>query len=292
MPVEFSAAEGEFRRLETTILGVSPDKPETQSKFVQSHALKVTMVSDRTLEAATVFETLKEDGKIVRSTFLIDRTGTLRWQWRGVKVDGHVQHVLQVVRSLNTADRRLNPLIHTRRARRALSTETVSRNELTVLAQAAHLAPSCFNNQSWRFVIATGKKLKALKESLSDGNYWARAAPAIIAVASHRDLDCKLSDKRDYFLFDCGLAVESLVLQATQMGLIAHPIAGYDPLKAKKALGIPESYVVITLVVVGRPGNADSLSEKHRELELGPRDRKRLRDVMTWSVFTPAWRKA
>jgi peroxiredoxin/nitroreductase len=289
--VQFSAAMEEFRKLDAAVLGVSPDMPETQKKFVQSHGLKVTMVSDRSLLAAKAFGALKEDGKMLRSTFLVDRTGTLRWRWRGVKVEGHVQQVLQVVRNLNAADRRLNPLIHTRRARRALSAKTVSKDDLTLLVHAAHLAPSCFNNQPWRLVIAAGKKLKAVKESLSGGNYWARAAPAIIAVTSHRDLDCKLSDQRDYFLFDCGLAVESLVLQATQMGLIAHPIAGYDPLKVKRALGIPEANVVITLVVVGKPGNIDNLSEKHRELELGARDRKPLRDVMAWSVFTPAWRK-
>lgn len=65
-------------------------------------------------------------------------------------------------------------------------------------------------------------------------------------VASHRDLDCKLSDGRDYF-FGCGMAVGNLMIQATQMGLVAHPIAGYDPLKVKEALAIPQDYILITL---------------------------------------------
>lgn len=119
------------------------------------------------------------------------------------------------------------------------------------LIEAGHLAPSCFNNQPWRFVVAQGEKLEAVKKALPGGNYWALRAPAIIAVASHADLDCQLSDNRNYFLFDCGLAVGFIVVQATQVGLVAHPIAGYDPLEVKKALGIPPDYVLITLV--GKP---------------------------------------
>lgn len=53
------------------------------------------------------------------------------------------------------------------------------------------------------------------------------------------------------------------MLCATGMGIIAHPIAGYDPEKAKEVLGIPPSHILITLVICGRPGTDDSmLSEK------------------------------
>ncbi len=106
-----------------------------------------------------------------------------------------------------------------------------------------------------------------------------------LAVASKPELDCRLSDGRDYFLLGCGMAVGFLMLQATQLGLIAHPIAGYDPVKAKAALGIPEDYVLITLVVVGWPGPPEGLSQKHRELESSPRDRKPLSEVAFWGRY-------
>jgi len=112
------------------------------------------------------------------------------------------------------------------------------------------------------------------------GNYWTAPAPVIIAVASQRDLDCTLSDNRDYFLFGCGMAVGNLMIQATQMDLVAHPIAGYNPVKAKEIMGIPEDYTLITLIIVGHPGDVSQLSEQHRESELGPRDRKSLPKVM------------
>ena len=181
----------------------------------------------------------------------------------------------------------LLPAIETRRARRALSAEPIPRGDVETLVAAAHLAPSCNNSQPWRFVVADDPNVLAkVKEALSGGNYWAKQAPVILAVASRRDLDCALSDARDYFLFGCGMAVGNLMAQATSMGLIAHTIAGYKPEVVKAALGIPETYVVIALVIVGRPGDVALLSDKHRERELGPRERRPLDQVLAWNRFS------
>jgi peroxiredoxin/nitroreductase len=282
---EFSARLGEFEELEAAVLGVSPDRPEAQARFVEAKGLKVRMLSDPQLELAGRLGAVDGRGRLLRSTFLFDQAGTLRWRWLGPKVEGHVEEVLQVLRELYEADRELNPLIYTRRAWRAISSEPIPKETITRLIEAAHLAPSCFNNQPWRFIVATGEELMKVKEALPGGNYWAKPAPAIIAVASHRDLDCKLSDGRDYFLFGCGMAVGNLMVQATQMGLVAHPIAGYDPLKVKEALGIPQDYILITLVVLGWPGDPSTLSEKHLQIELGPRERKPLEEVLAWGRF-------
>jgi nitroreductase len=180
----------------------------------------------------------------------------------------------------------LVPAIETRRARRALSTAPVSREDVETLLRAAHLAPSCNNSQPWRFVVVDDPDVLAkVKDALPGGNYWAKPAPVILAVASRRDLDCTLSGGRDYFLFGCGMAVGNLMIQATSMGLIAHPIAGYKPDEVKVALGIPAEYTLITLVIVGRPGDPATLSDKHRAIELGPRDRRPLETVASWNRF-------
>ena len=180
----------------------------------------------------------------------------------------------------------INPLIDARRAKRALSTEPVPQQDVDLLIQAAHLAPSCFNSQPWRFVIIDEEEtLAAVKDAMPKGNYWTAPAPVIIAVTSRRDLDCTLSDDRDYFLFGCGMAVGNLMIQATQMDLVAHPIAGYNPMKVKEILEIPKDYTLITLVIVGHPGDVSQLSDQHREIELGPRDRKPLSEVATKNRF-------
>ena len=176
--------------------------------------------------------------------------------------------------------------IEERRAKRALSDRPIPREMLEAVLHAAHLAPSCNNTQPWRLIaIDDAAVLDSIKDAMPGGNYWTKPAPAIIAVVSRRDLDCTLSDGRDYFLFGCGMAIGNLMLQATHMELIAHPIAGFKSATIKGVLGIPEKYVLITLVIVGRPGDVGQLSEKHRAIELGPRERRPLEDVVSWNRF-------
>ena len=115
----------------------------------------------------------------------------------------------------------------------------------------------------------------SVKGAIAKGNVWATRAPVIMVVASKPDDDCKLNDRRDYYLFSTGLAIGQLELRATELGLIAHPIAGYDPLKTKELLGIPAEYVIITFVIIGYPSGDDSLlSDKQKESEPARPDRK------------------
>ncbi|OPY31344.1 MAG: malonic semialdehyde reductase [Methanomassiliicoccales archaeon PtaU1.Bin124] len=154
--------------------------------------------------------------------------------------------------------------IQTRRALRALDTRAIPNEVVTELVEAMRLSPSCNNYQPWRVVLVRNEPhLENLKAALNKGNVWAKKAPLIMAICGKPDDDCRLTDNRDYFLFGCGMSVGLLMLRATELGLIAHPIAGYDPLAVKKALNIPNEYVVITLVNCGYPGTDTSmLSEK------------------------------
>jgi len=166
--------------------------------------------------------------------------------------------------------------IRARRAKRAFQDKPVEDDKIDALVEAVRLSASCNNNQPWRIVICKGKEaLAAAKDALPRGNAWATRAPVIMVVSAKPVDDCQLPDRRDYFLFSSGLAIGQLELRATELGLVAHPIAGYDPLKAKAVLGIPEEYVVITFVIVGYPGGDDSLlSDKQKANELTRPERK------------------
>lgn len=141
--------------------------------------------------------------------------------------------------------------IETRRAYRSLDPAPIDRALIEDLARCAILAPSCFNNQPARFDFVIGDRLGEMREALSRGNEWARDASMIIAVHAALENDCRVQE-RQYYLFDAGLATAMLVLRATELGLVAHPIAGYDEDAVRKALGIPGAERVITLVIVGR----------------------------------------
>ena len=173
--------------------------------------------------------------------------------------------------------------IQLRRARRALSDEPIPAATVERIMTAATWAPSCFNNQPWRFVVVERQaELEKVKEFLAGGNYWAKKSPLIVLVLTEADLDCRLSDRRDYAFFSTGLAVENMLLQAVREGLIAHPIAGYKPEAIKEALGIPAELVLLTLVIIGRPGDESHLNEKHIALEHSARDRKSPAEVIRY----------
>ena len=176
--------------------------------------------------------------------------------------------------------------IEERRAKRALSENKIPSKAVSRIMTAATYAPSCFNYQSWRFLVVLDQEgLKKIHEALPDANYWVKKAPMVVVVATKPDLDCQLSDRRDYALFDCGLATEHLVLQSVKEGLYAHPIAGFDPLKVKEEFSVPEKFIVITLVAVGYPDDDTFLNEKHKQLEHGPRIRKPESEVICYNAW-------
>ena len=156
-----------------------------------------------------------------------------------------------------------------RRATRSLDPVEITPNLVRDLASHAQLAPSCFNHQPWRFVfVHEPGKIEAMKPVFNEGNRWCHAALLIVAVFSRKDDDCVIKD-REYHQFDTGMATAFLILRATELGLVAHPIAGYSPKRTREVLGIPEEYQVITLVLVGKrsAGPSPALSPKQLEAE-------------------------
>jgi len=176
----------------------------------------------------------------------------------------------------------LVPEIFTRRARRAMSPSPLDDEVLFRVMTAATFAPSCFNNQPWRLVaVREPESLAKVRDFLSKGNAWALSAPCIVLVTTKLDLDCRLDDGRDYAFFDTGMAVMNLQLQAVKEGLYAHPIAGYKSAEIRQAFGIPDGYVLVTLVVLGYPGDEAGLDDGLREKERSERQRKPLEAVFS-----------
>lgn len=168
--------------------------------------------------------------------------------------------------------------ISRRRAYRSLAPFPIPDELISDLATKAQLAPSCFNNQPTRFVfVYEPEALSRVKETLTKGNAWAKAASMIIAVFGKADMDCQIEGK-DYFLFDLGQASAFLQLRATELGLVAHPIAGFNDEAVKEVLGIPGDMTVITLIIVGKKSNTLSpvLSEEQAAKEITRPKRKDL----------------
>ncbi len=101
-----------FRTRNTVILGVSRDSVKSHENFKEKQKFPFDLLCDKEEKLCKQFDVIKEKnmyGKkvmgIERSTFLIDETGVLRQEWRKVKVDGHVDEVLEAMKALKTRKR-------------------------------------------------------------------------------------------------------------------------------------------------------------------------------------------
>jgi len=104
----FRDLHGEFAAADTLIFGVSRDSLKSHENFKCKQAFPFELISDADEQLCQLFDVIKQKklyGReylgIERSTFLIDKDGVLRQEWRGVKVPGHAQAVLEAARAGN-----------------------------------------------------------------------------------------------------------------------------------------------------------------------------------------------
>jgi len=172
--------------------------------------------------------------------------------------------------------------INKRRAFRSLESIQITKELIEDLGECIKLSASCFNNQPWKYIFVYEKEpLKKMSEALSKGNEWAKKASMIIVVLGKKEDDCVIYD-RIYYRFDIGLATAQMILRATELGLVAHPIAGYSPKKTKEILNIPDNLDVVALVIVGKHSeNFDSnLSGKQIEAEKNRPERRSIDEFL------------
>ncbi|HCN62776.1 MAG TPA: peroxiredoxin [Pseudomonas sp.] len=100
----------EFQAANTEVFGVSRDSLKSHENFKAKQAFPFELLSDKDEALCQLFDVIKLKklyGKeylgVDRSTFLIDKDGVLRHEWRGVKVPGHVEAVLEQAKQLNQA---------------------------------------------------------------------------------------------------------------------------------------------------------------------------------------------
>jgi len=177
-------------------------------------------------------------------------------------------------------------LLRRRKANRAIAERPVEAEKIEAILEAARLSASCANMQSWRFLVLTGDNPDALnegREALSGGNYWAKTAPVLIFCYSKPSLDCILPGGRQYYQFDLGLAVQNILLQATELDLVARPMAGYSPKKVKQAFGLADEFEVLLAIAIGYEGDISTLSDKHQQVSRAPRERKPVEEIASFN---------
>lgn len=171
------------------------------------------------------------------------------------------------------------PALSQRRALRAFDSRPVPRDVQEILWKAVSFAPSHGNTQPARIVVARGPDARErLYGALSEGNRsWAPAAPLLFALLANPEHSPAQPNSdgsmREFWAFNAGIATGNLLAQATELGLVAHPMAGFDEPAAREALAVPPGIRVVVIFAVGYPGSLDALPEDLRAKETAPQER-------------------
>jgi nitroreductase len=170
----------------------------------------------------------------------------------------------------------------------AFADRPVPEDDLRSLFEAARWAPSSYNEQPWRYIVATKDdpdQFQKLLSCLVESNQaWAKAAPVLaLGVVS---LKFERNGKANRAaVHDLGLAAGNLLFEATARGLIVHQMIGILPDRARELYAIPEDFEAWTGLAIGYLGDIASLPENLKERDLAPRQRRPLSQF----VFSGQW---
>lgn len=174
---------------------------------------------------------------------------------------------------------------------RSFADREVSAETLAKVFEAARWAASSYNEQPWRFFVGMrgSSTWQKIFDSLGEWNQaWAKAAPVLMVNAAHTNFSHNGTPNR-VALYDLGAAASYMTLQASVLGLAAHQMAGFDPEKVRRALRIPEDYIVGAAIALGYQGEPSALpNEKFIQQEIAPRTRKPLSEIVLAEWGVPA----
>ncbi|NDC47972.1 MAG: hypothetical protein EBZ61_02635 [Micrococcales bacterium] len=177
------------------------------------------------------------------------------------------------------------PVLAERWSPRAFDREyLLTQDEALSILEAGRWAPSANNLQPWRFAyISRDDKLhgEICQRGLTGFNQaWAPDASALIAVAVlKKTADGKELPKAAY---DAGLAASMMLVQAQELGLWTHHLAGIVREEIQGILKLDENLDLLVLIAVGKKAPAEQLEGPAYEREIAPRVRLELDEIMLY----------
>lgn len=160
-----------------------------------------------------------------------------------------------------------------RRSIRNYQGQEVPEEVLNLILEAVQWSPSWANTQCWEVIVVKNQDTKQkLQETLSQGNPATRAmveAPAILVLCGKQGSSGfykgQVTTKfGDWFMFDLGLATQSLCLAAWNLGLGTVVVGLFDHNRAAAVLGVPEGYELVAMLPLGYPAKQPA-APKRRE---------------------------
>jgi len=167
----------------------------------------------------------------------------------------------------------------------AFDTKPVEKDKIRSILEAARWSPSSGNEQPWRFMIGFRKDetWEKIFETLDEGNkIWVKSVPVLLLSIGKKTRGRK-SSPYPHFQYDTGQSAAHLTFEATNQGLYAHQMAGFDPEMAVREFNIPSDHQPLTVIAIGYIADPSSLPSDLQERELAERKRKGF-DELVFSV--------
>jgi len=165
-----------------------------------------------------------------------------------------------------------------------ISTREVEDDVILKVLAAAALAPSARNLQPWRFIVVKGREAveNLVMKAFQEFNYEVREAPVVLVLCANPNDDI-IRDGKPFYLLDGGMAAENMLLAATALGLVTHPMTGVEEEELKKILGIPPEvrFVIATPLAYPVESSYDEAVKKRLE----HRSRKGLKEIAYSGVW-------
>ena len=176
-------------------------------------------------------------------------------------------------------------LIKRRWSPRAFSDKPVDPELLRQLFEAARWAPSSFNEQPWRFIVADKENAEAYEKLsfiLNEYNRkWADEAP-VLGLTVIKTVFSKNGKPNRVAQHDLGQAIAHLTLEAMRHDLYVHQMAGILLDRARELFNIPDGYEPVTMFALGYLGDPDRLPDAMQSSEKADRSRKDLDEIVFW----------
>ncbi len=179
-------------------------------------------------------------------------------------------------------------LLKQRYSPRTFKDEPIKKEHLKQLFEAVRWSASSENTQPWRFIYAKrgsdahGKIIACLSE---DNQKWAPLAPMLLFSVYKEKLDN--GSENFQALYDLGLSIGNMTVQAQYLGIALHHITGVDRKAADQEFDIPEEYHVCTAIALGYyGGELKQLPADLHEKEKATRERM----AQTSFAFENSWK--
>ena len=153
-----------------------------------------------------------------------------------------------------------------RRSIRKYQTKPIEKDKVLKVLEAARLGPSADNRQPCQFIVVTDEAVRErLKASYSAE--WFVHAPVIIVGCVNPKEAWRRRDREEYWKVDAAIAMQNLILAATEEGLGTCWIANFDEKAAKKALNIPKEIRVVAMTPLGYPEEEKGVVSDRKPLD-------------------------